>query len=335
MMLMNTVAINIQNLCAPCHCTCRHCLLDARRKVFGVSYQRGENFARKFYDWLKENRPDLGGMYYVGYCMDFPEVSQFASYFREQTKLRHFMFDGMAVRTEEETRQFLNSLLESGIQRLHFTFYGLPMYHDRFAGRKGDYDYMMRTARIAGDIGMSVSAGIMVTMENWDQLDALHSKLKSAGFSDITPLLPHAKGRGYGLSHLRLTAECYDRLPEGIRGKLSRDRYRTEGEWLAMGDFPQQSMRHLTLSLTPENIEQVEQMEPAEIIGELEEMDDTFYNMLPDIYTLAAQYGKPENTQLFRFRDLYLQWQKRYLAEYPMFPDMTDERYSFSTRLFK
>ena len=334
-LLMKTVSVNIQNLCAPCHAACRHCLLDSRHKATGVDYSRGEAFARKFYNWLNENRPELHGMYYVGYCMDFPEAEQFAACFLEQTGMTHFMFDGIAIRKEAETQAFLLSLRTAGIRRLHFTFYGLPTYHDRFAGRKGDFAYIMQTAEIARTIGMSASAGIMVTMENLDQMEALISVLTDVGITDITSILPHGKGRGYGLSDVRLTEAGYRQLPNSIREKLPRDRYRTEGEWLAQGSFPKHTVRHLTLSLALENIDRLEQMHPADIISELEAMDDIFYSKLPDIATLARLYGKPENTQLFRFRDLYLQWQKRYMEEHPIFPDMTDERYSFSTRMFE
>ena len=249
--------------------------------------------------------------------------------------MRHFMFDGMAIRDEAETKMLLCSLWEAGIERLHYTFYGLQTYHDRFAGRKGDFAYMMDTARLAQEIGMTVSAGIMVTMENLEQLEALLSGLNSAGIGDITPILPHGKGRGYVLSDLRLTEDGYRRLPDILRDKLPRNRYRTEGEWMAEGNYPRPAFRHLTLSLAPENIDRLEHMPPWEIIAELEAMDDSFYDRLPDTDSLARQYGRAENTQLFRFRDLYLQWQKRYLAEHPTTPDMTDERYSFSTRVFK
>ena len=142
---MKTVSINIENLCVPCQCSCRHCLLSSCRRATGVDYHRGEAFARKFYDWLKTNRTDLYGMYYVGYCMDFPELTQYASFFREQTGMRHLMFDGMSIRDATETKVLLLSLKESGILRLHFTFYGLLDYHDRFAGRKGDFAYIMKT----------------------------------------------------------------------------------------------------------------------------------------------------------------------------------------------
>lgn len=331
---MKTVAINIENLCAPCYCSCRHCLLCSQHRATGVDYQRGEAFSRRFYAWLKENRPDLSGMYYVGYCMDFPELSQFAAYFHEQTGMTHLMFDGMAFRDEAEIKSLFTDLQDAGIQEIHFTFYGTEHYHDKFAGRKGDYSYMMRTARIAQDMGLLVSAGVMITMENAAQMEELISLLQNAGIQNIMLLLPHAKGRGYEMSNLRLTEEAYRMLPISVQSRISLNRYQTESQWLQTKNFPEVKQRHLTLSLTEENIERLERMDPSEIIFELEAMDDFFYKQMPDIRSLANQYGQPDNTQLFRFRDLYLQWQKRYLSEHPILPDMTDERCSFSTHIF-
>ena len=332
---MKTVAVNIENLCAKCHSACRHCLLNSQHKITGVDYHRGEAFAKKFYSWLKENKPDLGGMYYVGYSMDFPELPQYADYFVEQTGMHHLMFDGMGFCSDAAMKVLLERLQAAGISQLHFTFYGTENDHDRFAGRTGDFDNMMRTASIAKTLGMSASAGIMVTEENAEQIDGLYRNLFDKGISPLSLLLPHGKGRGYRLSEHRLTKETLKQLPEYIQDKFPDSRYKTEADWLTIGTFPSPKERHLTLSLTPENVDRLENMQPADIISELEAMDEVFYKRIPDVYTLAAQYGRKDNTQLFRFRDLYLQWMKRYLEENPIRPDMTDERYSFSTRIFE
>lgn len=331
---MKTVSVNIENLCAACHCSCRHCLLNSRHKATGVEYARGEAFARSFYAWMKEHCPEKMGMYYVGYCMDFPEITRYISYFREQTGMDHLMFDGVGIRNREETTQFLREIRQAGIGEIHLTFYGTEAYHDRFAGRKGDFAYMMQVTELAHHFGLKVSAGIMLTRENKGQMDALFAVLADAGILDPYVLLPHAKGRGEKLSHLRLTDADWEELPEHIRAMLPRDRYKTEAQWLEEGKFPEAGARHLTLSLTPDNIERLESMDPGEIIRELEAMDDAFYAKLPDMQTLAQQYGQRENRQLFRYRDWGLQLQKRYMKEHPIYPDMTDERYSFSTRIY-
>lgn len=331
---MKTVSVNIENLCVPCHCGCRHCLLSSQHRATGVDYERGEAFARKFYCWLSENRPDLSGMYYVGYCMDFPELPQYISYFRGQTGMAHLMFDGIGMRSEQEAREFLETIRNAGIREIHLTFYGTESYHDRFAGRKGDFRYMTMITKLSLEAGMRVTAGVMVTRENMDQMEELFDYMDAISIENTSLILPHAKGRGAALSHLRLTADDFDRLSPRLQQKLPRNRYLTEAQWIANGEYPAPEERHLTLSLTPENIDRLEQMPPSAMIRELEEMDDAYYAVIPDMQTLAESYGRRENQQLFRFRDLYLEWQVRYLEEHPFHPNVNDERYSFSTRVF-
>ena len=331
---MKTLSVNIENLCAPCHCGCRHCLLNSQHRATGVAYQTGEAFARKFFHWMKENYPEQIGMYYVGYCMDFPELPQYIKYFKEQTGMDHLMFDGMSIRTPEETEELLLNIRDAGIRELHFTFYGTETYHDRFAGRKGDFAYMMQVARLAQAMELKVTGGIMLTRENKDQMEDLFAQLRDSGVQDLAVILPHAKGRGEAMSHLHLREEDLQDLPKYIQDMLPANRYRTEKQWIQEGNFPKATGRHVTLALTPENIDRLEAMDPGEIIRELEAMDDCFHSHFPEISTLAAEYGQPENTQLFRYRDLVLQWQKRYMKDHPIFPDMTDESGSFSTRVY-
>lgn len=331
---MQTVSVNIENLCVPCHCGCRHCLLSSQHRTTGVPYDRGEAFARRFYDWLRVNRPDLNGMFYVGYCMDFPELPRYIGYLREQTGMEHLLFDGLGLRREADAAELIRSIFSAGTREISLTLYGAPAYHDRFAGRQGDFDYLMLLGRLAAAEGLRVSVGIMLTQENMDQMPALFEILNKMTLHSCTIILPHAKGRGEGLSHLRITARDYEMLCPEAKAHFPRHRYQTEAEWLQTAHFPKAEQRHLTLALMPENIDHLEQMDPAQIIRELEEMDDAYYTAIPTMEELAKQYGRPGNQQLFRLRDLYLQWQKRYLAEHPItVADMNDERHSFSVRI--
>ena len=56
---MKTSTILIQNLCVPCNCHCRYCLLSWSNKLLGIDYERSEAYAKKFYEWIRENRPEL------------------------------------------------------------------------------------------------------------------------------------------------------------------------------------------------------------------------------------------------------------------------------------
>lgn len=333
---MKTVSVSIENLCVPCHCGCRHCLLDSRHRATGVEYERGKAFAARFYDWMKRERPDLGGMYYVGYCNEFQQLTEHVTFVKGIMPEYNFLqFNGMAFRNASELQNLLMSVKESGIRLIDLTFYGTEAYHDRFAGRSGDFRYLLTILKICETIGLDIVISVALTMENRAQMGQLFEILSHYTFRQCTVFLPHAKGRGEAMSELRLTKDAFAALPEVVRSNFMRIPHRTEAEWIERGMFPEAQRRALTLALTPENMDRLEQMEPAAVIRELEAMDEGYYASVPSMEELACMYGRSDNQQLFRLRDLYLQWQKRYLKEHPIsVPDMNDERHSFSIRLY-
>ncbi|MGN1001438.1 MAG: hypothetical protein ACI4PC_01585 [Oscillospiraceae bacterium] len=334
---MKTASFAIENLCVPCRCACRHCLLSAAPgRAWGVDYARGQAFAERFLDWAAKNRPDLSVLFYVGCCNDFPQLPDYLHFLHERCPLPVLQFNGLALRTEREADALLRAVKNGGVRGIDLTFYGVGDYHDRFAGRRGDYEYLLLLLRRALAAGLTVDADVMLIRENMAQMPALFAVLDACPLARCSVILPHAKGRGVALSGQRITKEDLNALCPEARARFSRLPHLTEGEWLARGRFPEAEARHLTLALTPENIGRLEAMDPADILRELEETDEAYYAALPPIGELAARYGRPENRQVFRYRDLVLQWQKRFLSENPLsVPDMSDERHSFSVRVYE
>lgn len=334
---MKTISVSIENLCVPCHCGCRHCLLSSQHCATGVDYHRGQAFAARFYDWMRENRPDLSGLFYVGYCNEFPELKEHIAFVKKYVPGYDFLqFNGLAFRSEAEIKHLLETVKAGGIRLIDLTFYGLREYHDRFAGRKGDFDFLLRILRMAENVSLDVAVSIPLTMENAGEMEPLFAVLAAYKVKQYSVFLPHDKGRGAGLAGQRVTKAVFDSLPQTVRDNFIRIPHKTEGEWLAMDRLPTAETRALTLALTPENMDRLETMDPGRIIRELEAMDDAWYAAVPSAEELARTYGRPENTQLFRFRDLYLHWQKQYLRDHPLdIPDMNDERHSFSTRIYR
>lgn len=333
---MKTVSVSIENLCVPCHCSCRHCLLSSQHRATGIEYARSRKFADKFYNWLSSNRPELGGLFYVGYCNEFPELTEHVSFVQKYAPDYQFLqFNGLTFRNSQEIRELLHSIMERNIRLIDLTFYGTWEYHDHFSGRKGDFDYLLRILKEANALGLPVVISIALTEENANQMDTLFKILSQYKISKCSVFLPHAKGRGASLMSQRITKETFDRLPQIVKDNFSRIPHKTEQEWLSLELLPTAHTRALTLSLTPENIDRLEVMEPADIIRELESLDDAYYAAIPSIAELAKQVGRPDNHQLFRFRDLALEWQKRYIRGNSIkLYDMNDERHSFSVRMY-
>ncbi len=331
---MKTVSINVMNLCVPCENRCRYCLLSYDGKASGVDYKRSEGYAKRFYEWIKENRPDLSFLFGFGYSMEHPDLLGAIDFCRSigSATGEFLQFDGMRFRTDEELETLLRQLQEHGIKLIDLTFYGVEDYHDRFAARTGDYRLMMNTLAQANKIGMDVTVSIPITHENVSQMDALITELEQYRTQRIICFVPHSEGRGKLLDKVRFSSEDYARLSEKIRSYINTTRFKTEAQWLKCG-FPVEEKRVLTVTLTPENLAFFEGLSFAEAIAYLEKLDDDYYAAIPTATELARLYGDPDGERYYSARDLYLHYQQRYIADNGIkIYDINDERQCFSRR---
>ena len=180
---MKTASINVMNLCVPCENRCRYCLLSYDGRVNGVEYKRSEAYAQRFYEWLRENRPDLSFLFGFGYSMEHPNLLEAIDFCRSigSATGEFLQFDGMKFRTDTELEELLHQLQGHGIELIDLTFYGTESYHDRFAARAGDYRLMINTLKQANRVGLDVTVSIPITHENAPQLDELYYAEKEQG----------------------------------------------------------------------------------------------------------------------------------------------------------
>ena len=331
---VKTTSINVMNLCVPCENRCRYCLLSYDGKVSGLDYARSEAYARRFYTWLRENRPELSFLFGFGYSMEHPRLLDAIDFCRSigSATGEFLQFDGMKFRTKPELTALLTQLKAHGIRLIDLTFYGTESYHDRFAARSGDYRLMMDTLEAANQVGLDASISIPITHENAGQIDALLAAFRPYRTQRIICFVPHSEGRGRSLNAVCFSAEDYKNLSDEVRAHLNTNRFRTESQWLQDG-FPVNENRVLTLTLTPENIDYFENLPFADTIAYLEKLDDDYYSAIPPVEILAAQYGDPGGDLYYSARDLYLNYQQRYIEAHKIeVYDINDERQCFSRR---
>ena len=332
---MKTESLLIQTLCVPCACRCRYCLLSWDGRTTGASYDRSQRYAQAFYDWLRAHRPEIAFHFSLGYSMDHPRLPQAIDFMRATGSVgsTYLQMDGLRLRDQAETDRWLAEVAQHGIKELHFTFYGLQAYHDAFAGREGDFDYLLRLAAASQQQGLDISAGISLTHESTPQVDALLKQLQNIGFTRLWLFVPHEEGRGVCLNEIRFSSKDWALLSPQAQALLNRRIYRTEGEWVQTGDFAPTEKRMLLLTLTPDNIGTFENMGFDDALAYLEGLDDAYYALVPPLADLAARYGDADSPLFYRQRDLYHHYQKRYLAENDLHVyDVTDERQCGSRR---
>ena len=240
-------------------------------------------------------------------------------------------FDGMRMRTKAELHQLLGNIKELGIKLIDFTFYGTKDYHDRFAGRKGDFELMMNSLKIALEKGLHVEVGIPITKENTTQIDSLMEMLPADKIR-LFLFTPHAGGRGVTLMNSTITMDDYDRLSSTAKQHFNRKNNKTPLEWLNT-DLPTVENRVLTLSLLPSNIDRLEHLSFENTLKELEMIDEEYYSAVPDFPTLLKLYADSNDSHLYSKKALYLLYRRRYITDNRLTVlDLTDERFSTSVR---
>lgn len=332
---VKTTSVNIMNLCVPCENRCRYCLLSWDGRLSGVEYARGVEFARRFYDWAKKNRPELMLTFGFGYSMEHPKLLEAIDFMHTigSPTGEFLQFNGMKLRNPVELRDFLRDIQAHGVELIDLTFYGTRDYHDRFSARAGDFDFLLEVLRQANAIGLPVEAGIPLTRENAGQADTLIAILMRFQLKRLFCFIPHQEGRGIRLNKVRFRHEDYVSLSQQVKQHLNTARYRPEGQWLAERQFSVPRERALYLSLTGENMAFFEALPFADTVAYLEKLDEDYYQVIPPMEQLAAQYGEPENEEYYSQQDLSLKYQYRYIADHELkIYDIHDERQCGSRR---
>lgn len=332
---MQTTSVLIQSLCVPCCNRCRHCLLSANGTVEGADWDRSVRTAERYLNELRAQRPELETSFSFGYSMEHPKLREAIRTLRRlgSPTATFLQCDGMRMRSEAECRELVQMLRDEGIQALNFTVYGLPEYHDRFAGRPGDYALIERMMGAALEAGLPFTVGIPLTSENVYHADALAERMTAAGSSKISLFIPHEEGRGRLLEDVRLRLRELSSLSPAVRGLLNESIYRTEADWLKQPELAETRSRHILISLRKDNIDDYERRGAVSVLEEIEALDERYYQAFPDFPELAALYGDPKGDRLYRVRDLFYHYRRLYAAEHPVdVPDVMDETRSGSRR---
>lgn len=333
---MKTISLSISNYCVPCHTRCRHCLLSSCGKVTGVDFERGLKLGERVINELAEQKNEIKSNYYIGYCMDTPRLFDYIEFKKKYELLgaSFLQMNGFDFRTENELDGLMKRLKNAGVEMIDLTFYGTEEYHDRFAGRKGDFGFLINMLSFAIKNELQVTVSIPLLRENTGMMPELRRMLDERGVEKYSYFLVHNKGRGKLFEDQRLTKSEFESLPQNIKDSFQKTKHMTEAEWLTSGEIAEPQKRSLMLVLNPDNIDYYEKKSAIDILTELEAMDDNFIEKMPSVSELAKRFGRPENQQLYRFRDLLFRWRQEYLKECGMdMYDMQEETHHFSIHM--
>ena len=332
---MRTTSVLIHSLCVPCYNHCRYCLLSWNGKAEGADWDRSVALAERFMDELRDQQPEIRSGFSYGYSMEHPDLKGAIRTLRRLggPTADFLQCDGMKMRNDTECVELMGMLHDEGIKRLNFTLYGLSDYHDRFAGRKGDFELLLRMMRAAKASQLPFSTGIPLTAENIHEVDRLVSVLQDHGSEKVFLTIPHEEGRGKLLRDVRLSMQGFLELSAETQKLLIATLYRTEGDWLRDPEPIHDTRRMIMIALRADNMDAYESRDVMSILREIEALDETYYAAFPSFQELAKIYGDPDGEKLYRIRDLYYHYRTQYAQDHDIrVYDVTDERQSGSRR---
>ncbi|MGP0082661.1 MAG: hypothetical protein ACLP0B_03390 [Steroidobacteraceae bacterium] len=313
---------------SPCAHICRYCSVGDRGPKFPL--ERWMTFVERFLDWRKGRGGDAPDVQrgFVGPSFNF-EIKTYATLRKwYQCKVgsnwNWLAIGGLKMRGEEEMRRWLSERQGLGLEGVKASFTGHGAVHDRWNGRHGDFDFLMRTLRTAAEIGLGHSTTLFLTKSSLPLMDELVDKL------DALPT-PH-KGRhvcpyyyiAHGAHHEaeRITEEDRENLTgvvtEGLGTILI---LRSEREWIESirGDGEAPTDIFLHLELNAENVDRLEAMSCDEIFADLEARARASLATFPSLHELADTYGDRNGTKIYMFaRDLDRMWLDRFLGANPI-----------------
>jgi len=331
---MNKIkSINIFNMCVPCACHCKYCLLNYERKIEGIDFKRSINYAIKFKDWLNKNHPDIHFMYYFGYSMETRYLIDNIDILNRLNcpSTSFLQFNGMKMRSEEELKEYLILLKQKGIKLIDLTFHGNRDTHDSFADRKGDFDYLIRVLNASKEVGLESECGIAINKDNLLEIDDLVNKLASIT-NRIFIFTPHSMGKGTSIFDKKITISDLSKLSHNSKKYLNRDKNKTQSEWYN-DNVIEENESLITLSLLPINIDKLEHENIEDTYNDLVKMDENFYSLIPSFKKLLSLYYDSSDIRLYTKKDLYTIYRRRYINDHKLDINDIDERYTNSIRV--
>ncbi len=322
-------ALTIEANVSPCAHICRYCSIGDRGPKF--SLDRWFAFVERFMDWANERGHDdfhIGTGFFPSFNFNIETYAALRNWFKDRLgiNLGCIPLGGLKMRDEEDMRRWLIERQAVGLEGIAASFVGVGAVHDRWNGRLGDFDYLMRTLRTAAELGLSRIETLYLTKSSLPLMDELIEKL------DALPTPPQNKNRQvrpfYYIGHAThhegesITEQDRENLPRFVTDCLPREWVlRSEREWIDVLRNEEEAPHNLALhlELNAENIDCLEAMSCDEIFTDLETRAFASVARFPSLRELSETYADHNGTKIYMFAaDLERLWLNRFLDANPI-----------------
>ncbi|UJB66738.1 hypothetical protein YS110_19185 [Acidovorax sp. YS12] len=319
--------MRIEANAAPCAHICRYCCIGDRTPKF--PFARWLSFVGRFIDWGKAHGPEgisLDGGFLPSYNFDITTFIEFDAWYQRThgSKMKWIQLGGLPLMEEWQMRHWLTERQAVGAENVHASFVGHGAVHDRWNGRRGDFDFLMRTLRTARELGFTNSIALFLTKSSLPLMEELLEKLDALPPTceerHVRPF--YYQGHGAHRESEYITEEDRERLPRCVTDLIGEYwNLRSEREWIEVirSEKPVPTDIGLHLVLTPQNIDRLEATACGDIFADLEARARATLSTLPSLHELADIYGDRNGTKIFMSEsEVDRLWLHRFLDEHPI-----------------
>jgi hypothetical protein len=312
-----------------CSHSCRYCPIGRKRSV--IALERYAVFVERVQAWQREHRPGLQYFHSLGYHANHTiEDLEVMRRLNGDSAIRGITLGGLPQRSNEELRDWLGILKEYGLQTVHATFGGAGETHDYWNNKQGNFDLLMRTLRVAGQLDLKLGQRFLVGKSTLPHLEPLLDRLEDLPKHDgdwryAMPFFYQSK-RQRDQPHVeqdRIDESLRNRLPERIYALYTNSKEPdnlSEREWIELTEEEPHPVDHATvvIRLTADSIDELERKSVAEIIEDLESRTRLAYRAMPTFHELLDRYGDRANENIYPIRRcVEMKWLDAYRAENP------------------
>jgi hypothetical protein len=306
--------IEIFTRTTPCAHTCRYCLVGPTSPQ-NVAFSRFQAIADRFIEWAARSAAqplrlwigiDRSANFDVHTLKGLLDLIEKTGW---EPGSRGIRLGGLHWRPDEEMRRWLKERKEiADIRSVHASIAGYGVVHDRWNGRRGDFDFLCRTMAAAADLGLRLAQRLFLTTDSLPTMDALLDRLAGIdpASETYTGLFVY-RGRATRLEAYRITEAIRDGLPDRINAlrKRNGEHWLSERERMAVisGEAPAVDKVHLRLEVTEDNLPYLETASCGRIFEELCQRTRRAYRSMPSRLELCEAYGDRNNQRIYAFPD--------------------------------
>lgn len=325
----HATGISITAATSPCAYRCSYCQL-ADIGVSKISIDRYARIVERFVEY-KESKglTDFGIGQWLGNAFNFNDY-EYAKVAEISHKLgdsyENICLGGVPHKSHAEMTEWLAFRRKIGAKNLIVSFLGHGDAHDKWNRKKGSFNFLMESQRIAIELGMGLVQRAFLANSTLPMIERLLDMLDDLGGEVIErvgyPLFYSGLARKF--EHERVTMETLDSQSPRIKAiyREDKDKWKSEKDWIEYArneKYDEHESNWVVLKLDDSNIDKVESMSCEAILADLITRTRAAYASVPAREELCGKYGNKENEKIYMFMwDMECLWLDRYLQDNPI-----------------